>query len=157
PRTAILNNLEYDHADIFPDLGAIETQFHHLIRTVPRTGRLIVNAEEETLARVIARGCWSELEYFSGAELAPPEGNPTPAWRIAPDGKVTHGSAPQGIVRCRQVSPVPIKFFAMRRVSAGTWRMRSRRSARRQRCTTTSKSSWRRSAPRRVPAISCSR
>ena len=98
PRTAILNNLEYDHADIFPDLGAIETQFHHLIRTVPRTGRLIVNAEEETLARVIARGCWSELEYFSGAELAPPEGNPTPAWRIAPDGKVTHGGAPQGIV-----------------------------------------------------------
>jgi len=99
PRTAILNNLEYDHADIFPDLEAIETQFHHLVRTVPRTGRLIVNAEEESLARVLARGCWSEIEYFSGAELAPPEGVLTPAWRIAPDGKVTHGSAPQGVVR----------------------------------------------------------
>jgi len=96
PRTAILNNLEYDHADIFPDLAAIETQFHHLVRTVPRSGRLVVNAEEESLARVLARGCWSEVEYFSGAELAPPEGAPTPAWRIAPDGKVTHGSAPQG-------------------------------------------------------------
>ena len=96
PRTAILNNLEYDHADIFPDLAAIETQFHHLVRTVPRSGRLIVNAEEESLARVLARGCWSEVEYFSGAEIAPPEGMLTPAWRIAPDGKVTHGSAPQG-------------------------------------------------------------
>jgi UDP-N-acetylmuramate: L-alanyl-gamma-D-glutamyl-meso-diaminopimelate ligase len=99
PRTAILNNLEYDHADIFPDLAAIELQFHNLVRTVSRSGRLIVNAEEASLARVLARGCWSEVEFFSGAELAPPEGVPTPAWRIAPDGKVTHGSAPQGIVR----------------------------------------------------------
>jgi UDP-N-acetylmuramate: L-alanyl-gamma-D-glutamyl-meso-diaminopimelate ligase len=99
PRTAILNNLEYDHADIFPDLAAIETQFHHLVRTVPRSGRLIVNAEEESLARVLARGCWSEVEYFSGAEIAPPEGVLTPAWRVAPDGKVTHGSAPQGTLR----------------------------------------------------------
>jgi UDP-N-acetylmuramate: L-alanyl-gamma-D-glutamyl-meso-diaminopimelate ligase len=99
PRTAILNNLEYDHADIFPDLAAIETQFHHFVRTVPRSGRLIVNAEEESLSRVLARGCWSEVETFSGAEVAPAEGRPTPAWRIAPDGKVTHGSAPQGTVR----------------------------------------------------------
>jgi UDP-N-acetylmuramate: L-alanyl-gamma-D-glutamyl-meso-diaminopimelate ligase len=99
PRTLILNNLEYDHADIFPDLAAIETQFHHLVRTVPRSGRLIVNGEEESLARVLARGCWSEVEYFSGAELAPPDGVLTPAWRIGPDGKVTHGSAPQGVVR----------------------------------------------------------
>jgi UDP-N-acetylmuramate: L-alanyl-gamma-D-glutamyl-meso-diaminopimelate ligase len=98
PRTAILNNLEFDHADIFADLAAIETQFHHLVRTVPRSGRLIVNAEEASLARVLARGCWSEVEYFSGAELAPADGAPTPDWRIAPDGKVTHGSAPQGIV-----------------------------------------------------------
>jgi UDP-N-acetylmuramate: L-alanyl-gamma-D-glutamyl-meso-diaminopimelate ligase len=99
PRTAILNNLEYDHADIFPDLAAIETQFHHFVRTLPRSGRLVVNAEEESLARVLGRGCWSEVEYFSGAELAPPEGAPTPAWRVAPDGKVTHGSAPQGTLR----------------------------------------------------------
>ncbi len=99
PRTAILNNLEYDHADIFPDLAAIETQFHHFVRTVPQSGRLIVNAEEESLARVLARGCWSEVEFFSGAEVAPPDGVLTPAWRIAPDGKVTHGGAPQGVLR----------------------------------------------------------
>ncbi len=65
PRTAILNNLEYDHADIFPDLGAIETQFHHLVRTVPSSGRLIVNGREPALRRVIERGCWSEVEWFN--------------------------------------------------------------------------------------------
>ena len=64
PRTAILNNLEYDHADIFADLAAIETQFHHLVRTVPRLGRLIVNQREPALHTVIARGCWSEIEWF---------------------------------------------------------------------------------------------
>jgi UDP-N-acetylmuramate: L-alanyl-gamma-D-glutamyl-meso-diaminopimelate ligase len=64
PRTAVLNNLEHDHADIFPDLAAIETQFHHLVRTVPSTGRLIVNARDEALARVLARGCWSEVQRF---------------------------------------------------------------------------------------------
>ena len=64
PRTAVLNNLEHDHADIFPDLAAIETQFHHLVRTVPASGRLIVNAREESLQRVIARGCWSEVQRF---------------------------------------------------------------------------------------------
>jgi UDP-N-acetylmuramate: L-alanyl-gamma-D-glutamyl-meso-diaminopimelate ligase len=64
PRTAILNNLEHDHADIFPDVGAIETQFHHLVRTVPRSGRLVVNARDEALQRVLARGCWSELQRF---------------------------------------------------------------------------------------------
>jgi UDP-N-acetylmuramate: L-alanyl-gamma-D-glutamyl-meso-diaminopimelate ligase len=67
PRTAVLNNLEFDHADIFPDLGAIETQFHHLVRTLPRGARLIVNAQEPALARVLARGCWSEVVRF-GAE-----------------------------------------------------------------------------------------
>ena len=64
PRTAILNNLEHDHADIFPDLAAIETQFHHLVRTVPSTGRLIVNARDTALTRVLARGCWSEVQRF---------------------------------------------------------------------------------------------
>ena len=63
-KTAILNNLEYDHADIFPDLGAIETQFHHLVRTVPGIGRVIVNGDEAALQRVLARGCWSERESF---------------------------------------------------------------------------------------------
>ena len=67
-KTAILNNLEYDHADIFPDLGAIETQFHHLVRTVPGIGRLIVNGEQASLTRVLARGCWSEHESFGAAD-----------------------------------------------------------------------------------------
>lgn len=64
PRTAILNNLEMDHADIFADLAAIETQFHHLVRTVPASGRLVVNARDEALARVLQRGCWSEVQRF---------------------------------------------------------------------------------------------
>jgi UDP-N-acetylmuramate: L-alanyl-gamma-D-glutamyl-meso-diaminopimelate ligase len=64
-KTAILNNLEYDHADIFPDLAAIETQFHHLVRTVPGVGRLIVNGQEGSLQRVLERGCWSEKEFFA--------------------------------------------------------------------------------------------
>jgi UDP-N-acetylmuramate: L-alanyl-gamma-D-glutamyl-meso-diaminopimelate ligase len=64
PRTAILNNLEYDHADIFPDLAAIERQFHHLVRTVPASGRLIVNGADPNLSRVLEMGCWSEVERF---------------------------------------------------------------------------------------------
>jgi UDP-N-acetylmuramate: L-alanyl-gamma-D-glutamyl-meso-diaminopimelate ligase len=71
PRTAILNNLEFDHADIFPDLAAIETQFHHLVRTVPASGRLVVNAREEALARVLARGCWSEVQHFGARKEEP--------------------------------------------------------------------------------------
>jgi UDP-N-acetylmuramate: L-alanyl-gamma-D-glutamyl-meso-diaminopimelate ligase len=65
PRTVILNNLEFDHADIFTDITAIETQFHHLVRTVPATGRLIVNGAEESLERVLQCGCWSSLERFA--------------------------------------------------------------------------------------------
>jgi UDP-N-acetylmuramate: L-alanyl-gamma-D-glutamyl-meso-diaminopimelate ligase len=64
PRTAVLNNLEFDHADIFADLAAIETQFHHLVRTVPSSGRLVVNAREESLQRVLQRGCWSAVQRF---------------------------------------------------------------------------------------------
>ena len=64
PHTAILNNLEFDHADIFPDLAAIETQFHHLVRTIPQKGLVITNAMEQSLERVIERGCWSPLERF---------------------------------------------------------------------------------------------
>jgi UDP-N-acetylmuramate: L-alanyl-gamma-D-glutamyl-meso-diaminopimelate ligase len=67
PRTAVLNNLEYDHADIFDDLAAIERQFHHLLRTMPGTGRVVVNGLEESLARVIHQGCWSELCSFGAA------------------------------------------------------------------------------------------
>jgi UDP-N-acetylmuramate: L-alanyl-gamma-D-glutamyl-meso-diaminopimelate ligase len=71
PRTAILNNLEHDHADIFPDLAAIETQFHHLVRTVPASGRLVVNGREEALQRVLQRGCWSEVQRFGARKEEP--------------------------------------------------------------------------------------
>jgi UDP-N-acetylmuramate: L-alanyl-gamma-D-glutamyl-meso-diaminopimelate ligase len=67
PRTAILNNLEFDHADIFDDLAAIERQFHHLIRTVPGNGRVVVNGLEESLERVLHKGLWSELRSFGAA------------------------------------------------------------------------------------------
>ncbi|MFZ6780894.1 UDP-N-acetylmuramate:L-alanyl-gamma-D-glutamyl-meso-diaminopimelate ligase [Undibacterium sp. Ji83W] len=71
-KTAVLNNLEYDHADIFPDVAAIETQFHHLVRTVPGVGRLIVNGNNASLERVLQRGCWSEKEFFGNEQ----------AWRL---------------------------------------------------------------------------
>jgi len=71
PRTAILNNLEFDHADIFDDLAAIERQFHHLVRTVPGRGRIVVNAREEALQRVLAMGCWSEVQRFGARKEAP--------------------------------------------------------------------------------------
>ncbi len=64
PLVAILNNLEYDHADIFPDVAAIQRQFHHLVRTVPARGRLIVNGEDAHLAEVLAMGCWMPVERF---------------------------------------------------------------------------------------------
>ncbi len=66
PRTAILNNLEYDHADIFPDLQAIETQFHHLVRTIPAQGRIIVPDGCQAIDRVLDRGCWTPLVRFGG-------------------------------------------------------------------------------------------
>jgi len=65
PQIAILNNLEYDHADIFPDLAAIETQFHHFMRTIPGNGTVITNGADANLERVISRGCWSNLQRFS--------------------------------------------------------------------------------------------
>ncbi|MDQ3206178.1 MAG: UDP-N-acetylmuramate:L-alanyl-gamma-D-glutamyl-meso-diaminopimelate ligase [Pseudomonadota bacterium] len=64
PLVAILNNLEFDHADIFPDVAAIQRQFHHLVRTVPRRGRLIVNGEDAHLAQVLEMGCWTPVERF---------------------------------------------------------------------------------------------
>src|SRR5438270_13228619 len=67
PRTAILNNLEFDHADIFDDLAAIERQFHHLVRTVPRRGRIVVNSRDEALQRVLSMGCWSDVQRFGAA------------------------------------------------------------------------------------------
>lgn len=73
PRTAVLNNLEFDHADIFDDLAAIEKQFHHLVRTVPQQG-LVVSNKQESLQRVIDKGCWSNLEYFGAGELKASDG-----------------------------------------------------------------------------------
>ena len=67
PRTAILNNLEYDHADIFPDLAAIETQFHHLVRTVPGNGLIVANGADANLDRVFERGLWTPVERFGNA------------------------------------------------------------------------------------------
>lgn len=67
PRTAVLNNLEFDHADIFADLHAIETQFHHLVRTVPSQGLVVINGQEQSLQRVIDRGCWTPVETLGTA------------------------------------------------------------------------------------------
>ena len=71
PRTAILNNLEFDHADIFDSLADIERQFHHLVRTIPGHGRIVVNARDDALQRVLAMGCWSEVQRFGAKKEAP--------------------------------------------------------------------------------------
>src|SRR3954469_25298241 len=91
PRTAILNNLEFDHADIFADLAAIETQFHHLVRTIPGDGRIVVNAGEPALARVLARGVWSDVERFDAAGPGA-----RGEWTIDDDGRVVHGGTAAG-------------------------------------------------------------
>ncbi len=83
PWVAILNNLEYDHADIFPDIAAIRTQFHHLVRIVPGAGRLVVNGEDAELAGVLRMGCWTPVERFAIDPAVPAE------WRAelgTPDG-----------------------------------------------------------------------
>jgi len=93
PSTAVLNNLEFDHADIFADIGAIETQFHHLVRTIPGKGLIVVNGREQSLRRVLARGSWSAIEMFGVS----------PGWEAGPadaDGgfEVICDSAVQGRV-----------------------------------------------------------
>ena len=82
PRTLVLNNLEYDHADIFPNLEAIEIQFHHLMRTVPNSGAVIANQTSEALNRVIERGCWSEIIPYGVTEHWMCE-SPNPSGRVA--------------------------------------------------------------------------
>src|SRR5262249_38081665 len=79
------------HADIFPDLAAIETQFHHLVRIVPGNGRIIVNGTEASLQRVLARGCWSEVERFGPSDVR----GTGPDWTIAVDGSILLGGAQQ--------------------------------------------------------------
>ena len=71
PRTAVLNNLEFDHADIFENLAAIERQFHHLVRTVPAHGRIVVNARDDNLQRVLTMGCWSPVQRFGARKEEP--------------------------------------------------------------------------------------
>jgi len=94
PRTAILNNLEYDHADIFPDLAAIERQFHHLLRTIPSDGLVIYPAAEAALQRVIEMGCWTPLQTTG-------EGGQWQARLLSADGshfEVSLDGQPQGLV-----------------------------------------------------------
>jgi len=102
PRTAILNNLEFDHADIFPDLASIETQFHHLVRTVPGNGLVVCNGFEESLARVLKRGCWTPVEMFGLPHPNPlPEGEGaiTRGWNIDANDRVTLGGESQGTLQ----------------------------------------------------------
>jgi UDP-N-acetylmuramate: L-alanyl-gamma-D-glutamyl-meso-diaminopimelate ligase len=103
PTVAILNNLEYDHADIFPDVQAIQRQFHHLVRTVPRRGRLIVNGEDARLAEVLAMGCWTPVETFGLEEASVAATRPFDwtARLVEPDGSrfvVLHGGQELGEV-----------------------------------------------------------
>ncbi len=90
PRTVILNNLEFDHADIFADLAAIETQFHHLVRTLPGSGQIVVNAREESLQRVLQRGCWTPVVAFDDAQGYRVEGDDADGSLIlwGPEGEV---------------------------------------------------------------------
>ncbi len=74
PRTLVMNNLEFDHADIFDDLAAIERQFHHLVRTVPSTGQIIYPADNQALQRVIAQGCWSEQALIHSKQESAKQG-----------------------------------------------------------------------------------
>jgi UDP-N-acetylmuramate: L-alanyl-gamma-D-glutamyl-meso-diaminopimelate ligase len=89
PRTAILNNLEFDHADIFPNLAAIETQFHHLVRTVPRNGLIVCNGRDASLQHVLERGCWTPVEKFGSRD----------GWNIDDDDKISFNGAWQGTLR----------------------------------------------------------
>jgi UDP-N-acetylmuramate: L-alanyl-gamma-D-glutamyl-meso-diaminopimelate ligase len=97
PHTAVLANLEYDHADIFPDLAAVMTQFHHFVRTVPSNGLLVVNGRDKNLAAVLAMGCWTPVERFDArdgweAELLKGDASRFRVrWRGADQGEVEWG------------------------------------------------------------------
>ena len=102
PRVAVLNNLEFDHADIFEDLGQIRRQFHHLVRTVPGNGRLIVNGRDRNLEKTLAMGCWTPVETFS--TNAPEGAGDWAEWHAEPQDEacsrfaVLHGGQPVGAV-----------------------------------------------------------
>ena len=98
PRTAILNNLEFDHADIYPDVAAIQRQFHHLVRTVPGSGRILWNAEDARLAATLAMGCWTPREGFAARAARRQSRNwtarPSMARRITRASKCSKAAAP---------------------------------------------------------------
>ncbi|MDH2919320.1 MAG: UDP-N-acetylmuramate:L-alanyl-gamma-D-glutamyl-meso-diaminopimelate ligase [Sideroxydans sp.] len=99
PRTAILNNLEFDHADIFADLNAIETQFHHLVRTVPNHGLVVCNGREDSLQRVLKRGYWTPVELFGNPHPNPlpkGEGVSNAGWNINDENLVSLNGIAQG-------------------------------------------------------------
>jgi UDP-N-acetylmuramate: L-alanyl-gamma-D-glutamyl-meso-diaminopimelate ligase len=103
PRTAILNNLEYDHADIYPDVESIQRQFHHLVRIVPGSGRIVWNASDARLEQTLAMGCWTPCEGFARSEA----GAPDALWTARPTGgvddfsqfEVLEGGRPRGTVQ----------------------------------------------------------
>ncbi|MFQ5995987.1 MAG: UDP-N-acetylmuramate:L-alanyl-gamma-D-glutamyl-meso-diaminopimelate ligase [Acidiferrobacterales bacterium] len=95
PRTAILNNLEFDHADIFPDLNAIQVQFHHFVRTVPASGLLIVNATDENVRTVLDMGHWTPIEFFDNAS----GWSPQPTMEDGGSFRVLFEGRPQGEVQ----------------------------------------------------------
>ncbi|MBI5439415.1 MAG: UDP-N-acetylmuramate:L-alanyl-gamma-D-glutamyl-meso-diaminopimelate ligase [Nitrosomonadales bacterium] len=96
PRTAILNNLEFDHADIFPNLASIETQFHHLVRTIPGNGLIVCNGREESLRRVLQRGCWTPVETFGSPLPSVGEVQGEGGWHIDTNDRVTLNGKLQG-------------------------------------------------------------
>ncbi len=101
PHTLILNNLEFDHADIFADLAAIQTQFHHLVRIVPGSGRILLPAGEAALEAVLERGCWTPVERMRVGESA----EDWSAELLAPDGsefRVRFAGEDHGVVRWNQ-------------------------------------------------------
>jgi UDP-N-acetylmuramate: L-alanyl-gamma-D-glutamyl-meso-diaminopimelate ligase len=119
PRTVILNNLEYDHADIYPDVESIQRQFHHLVRIVPGSGRIVWNASDARLEQTLAMGCWTPCEGFARSEAGAPDAlwtarptgrldvRPTGGLDVRPTGglddfsqfEVLEGGQPRGIVR----------------------------------------------------------
>jgi UDP-N-acetylmuramate: L-alanyl-gamma-D-glutamyl-meso-diaminopimelate ligase len=165
PRTAILNNLEYDHADIFDDLAAIERQFHHLVRIIPSTGRIVVNGLEESLQRVLHQGCWSEVRTF-GAAVSDfrAEGEPTRfdvleqghrAAQVHWDVSGVHNqlNALAAIAAAQHVGVTPAKSAAALREFRNVKRAwKSAASPTGSPSTTTSRTTRRRSAP---PSTAC--
>jgi len=109
PRTVVLNNLEYDHADIFPDLAAIETQFHHLLRTVPANGLIVARGDDAALERVLARGAWTPVERFGGSG----------AWQAGePDEKGAFAVTHEGALRGRVMWDLPGEYNRLNALAA---------------------------------------